>query len=508
MFKIKFHECAIRLFGGHSVELTGCIAIKPGGIATIIGNTGSGKTTVLASIAQFLGCPAFRGVDIDDGSKIELTNPVDKQHVAIIRQNPSSNFLGDCVGHEIGLSKGISRLSQDDFRSELEKLWLNHFDGNIDIFERKPEHLSSGQQQTLALLAQVLRKPDFLLADEPLARLSIKNAQLVLAVLNGLSPSTHILMSTHEDSLFMVESKRFEDAMHHEILRSSDVLNITLQNKFHKSEIPRILRKDIGDSLISWTAYREELQSSDKFSNMPEQTIKNIIGSGDLLTKNPLNIDVFMGRSKKPTVSVRNLRLAQGINIVYGENGAGKTLVGRVLGGDLKINPNFKLLSGRYATVSECKLNPIVAGNGIGADSTLLDLHKNHYTHFLSSNPEEIIASTGSIEQEIGAIYKSDEDSKKRIEVLQDLGLIVSRSIESLSFGEKKLVSFVLLQSNYSLVVLDEIFANLSDKFQNAVATQIIKKCSTKDWNVVVLTSNRPLTTIDILRRNIVKEDE
>lgn len=500
MFTIRFRDSLIRLFGGHSVTIAGSIAIKLQSIATVIGTTGSGKTMVLSVIAHMFGCPAFRAVQSVDTSKIEATHSVDSRHVGIIRQNPAKNFLGSCVAEEIGLSSGISRLSHDEFKAHLEKLWLNHFDGDIDILERHPSRISSGQQQTLAVLVQVLRKPDFLLADEPLARLSVRNAGRVLAVLRDLSARTFIVMSTHEDAFLAATDKSVEAGPHHRVVSEEACVNIAGQEPPTTIEISQALRKDIEASLVNWKSYRTELQSSSNFSNMPEKTIKNISGFGKPLTKQPLDIDVFMGRRGEPVVSVRELNLTQGINIVYGENGSGKTLVGRVLGGDITINPHFPFLRSRYATVSDCHVDPIVAGSGVAGGATLRGLHLSRRSHFLSSNPEEILTSAGTIKQEVRAIYKAVADLTMRMDLLESLGLDMSRQIDSLSFGEKKLVSFVLLQRMYSLVVLDELFANLSDRLQNAIATQVLQKCRKGDWAVVVLTSNRPAVTIDILR--------
>lgn len=500
MFRIEFKDCLATLFGGHAVTVQGSVQCDHGVITTLLGATGAGKTTLMSIIAHICGCPAFRAVDKVDHEGITLSHNIKGDHVGVVRQNPGDNFLGSCVGEEIELAFGISRLGKQEFQKRLEELWTQHFGEDITSLTRHPNRLSSGQQQILSIIVQVLRQPDILLADEPLSRLSVTNARRVMDLLSNLSEQSYVLLSSHQDALENGSSLVFS-APKYVVETNGTLMKVSNMAPNHIAENDLTV-SDASTLLIDWLSYQKEKRHSQSFTKLPSRTVRVIEGAGERLFTKSLDLDVFMGGTRNPTTTARGLGFRKGINILYGDNGSGKTLIGRALCGDIPLNPPPWSLCGGFSRGANCAIFPLAAGDSIPGDATLAWLQRRRRCHFLSAIPDEALASTGTIEQEFKAVYRSLDDITTRVELIRALGLDPGRQIDTLSFGERKLVAFCMLRDNYSFIVLDELFANLSEATQSALGGLVLQRCMTGSWSVVVLTSNRPSNSIAILQRS------
>lgn len=143
------------------------LAIAPGESATLMGPSGSGKSSLLAFLCGTLD-PAFRsqGRVLLDGKDI-LKLPPERRRLGILFQDdllfPHLSVAGNLA---FGLPQALDRQTRRDrVKAALEEAGLSGFEG------RDPATLSGGQRARVALLRMLLSEPRALLLDEPFGRL-------------------------------------------------------------------------------------------------------------------------------------------------------------------------------------------------------------------------------------------------------------------------------------------------------------------------------------------------
>jgi putative thiamine transport system ATP-binding protein len=143
------------------------LAIAPGESATLMGPSGSGKSSLLAFLCGTLD-PAFRsrGRVRLDGEDI-LALPPERRRLGILFQDdllfPHLSVAGNLA---FGLPQALDRQTRRDrVAAALEEASLAGFEA------RDPATLSGGQRARVALLRMLLSEPRALLLDEPFGRL-------------------------------------------------------------------------------------------------------------------------------------------------------------------------------------------------------------------------------------------------------------------------------------------------------------------------------------------------
>ncbi len=143
------------------------LAIAPGERATLMGPSGSGKSSLLAFLCGTLD-PAFRsrGRVRLDGEDI-LALPPERRRLGILFQDdllfPHLSVAGNLA---FGLPQALDRQARRDrVAAALEEAGLAGFEA------RDPATLSGGQRARVALLRMLLSEPRALLLDEPFGRL-------------------------------------------------------------------------------------------------------------------------------------------------------------------------------------------------------------------------------------------------------------------------------------------------------------------------------------------------
>ena len=179
------------------------LEIKPETITSIVGSSGSGKSTLLHIIA---------GLDKIDSGLIEwqgddITQWDDKK-IATFRNTEIGfifqfhHLLPEFSAIENVMIPAIIHGKSERESNRLAKELLDEF-GLSHRIEHRPNQLSGGEQQRVAMARALINTPALILADEPTGNLDEKNSSTVLKYLLTLRDrfNVSILMVTHDKSI-------------------------------------------------------------------------------------------------------------------------------------------------------------------------------------------------------------------------------------------------------------------------------------------------------------------
>ena len=185
-------------FGNHEVLKDISLSVKQGEVISIIGSSGSGKSTILRCI-NLLEEPS--GGDIIIEGKSILNNDAAKKEmrkvVGMVFQSfnlfENMNVLKNCM---IGQIKVLKRNKEEAKEIALKNLKSVGMDAYINA---KPSQLSGGQKQRVAIARALSMNPKCLLFDEPTSALDPEMVSEVLDVIKSLAKTgLTMVVVTHE----------------------------------------------------------------------------------------------------------------------------------------------------------------------------------------------------------------------------------------------------------------------------------------------------------------------
>lgn len=168
------------------------LTINKGDLISLIGSSGSGKSTLLKLcsdlISQTSGSIIFNGKDFKDYNPISL-----RKEISYCIQSPV--LFPDTVISNLKLPFEIRKQEFD-----LDKCvnLLEKFNLSKDYLNKNVKSLSGGEAQRIALLRNILFKPEILLLDEATSALDPENSLTVEKIIKDLNKSgVTILWATH-----------------------------------------------------------------------------------------------------------------------------------------------------------------------------------------------------------------------------------------------------------------------------------------------------------------------
>jgi len=220
---IEIHELIKRYVGpdGTVVPVIDIpqLSLADGEQVALIGTSGSGKTTLLHLIAGILAADSgqiFFSADKVDGASAGgdvgyFTGTASRVNLTGLSEAQRDVFRGRNIGyifqtHHLlpgftALENVLLGMSFTGRRHDPE--WARHLLNEVGLSDRlhyRPQKLSVGQQQRVAVARALANRPRLVLADEPTGALDARNAQQVLDLIRKLCTEIKatLLLVTHD----------------------------------------------------------------------------------------------------------------------------------------------------------------------------------------------------------------------------------------------------------------------------------------------------------------------
>jgi molybdate transport system ATP-binding protein len=191
------------------IPLDMAFRVEPGELLALVGHSGSGKTTMLRTIAGLfrpeVARVAMNGrVWLDTGARVDL--PAHQRRLGVVFQNYA---LFPHMTAAQNVASAMDHPSGSERRAEAERLL-----GLVNLHgfgDRKPAQLSGGQQQRVALARALARRPEALLLDEPFSAVDRATRERLHGEIIGLRAhlAMPVVLVTHD----MNEAQLLADRM-------------------------------------------------------------------------------------------------------------------------------------------------------------------------------------------------------------------------------------------------------------------------------------------------------
>lgn len=241
-------------------------AIEPGKVIGIIGQNGSGKTTIFRMILNFL-TPEMQGKVLWKGKP--LTNSI----YDVVGYLPEERGLYDklTIEQQIVYFAELRGMKRQDVLSKIDD-WLRRFNVKGKRTD-KIKTLSKGNQQKVQVIATLIHEPELIILDEPFSGLDPVNADfLKQGILTLRDKGSCIIFSSHNMS---------------NVEEICDKLVMIHHGK-------RILYGEVNEVRESFGRTRIELETT----RWNEEQLRSLQGVTDVLEMKPNYYKLFLSNEK------------------------------------------------------------------------------------------------------------------------------------------------------------------------------------------------------------------
>ena len=169
------------------------LEIKDGEFVTLIGHTGSGKSTLIQHLNGLLKPTSGRivvdGVDITE-KNVKLTEI--RKKIGLVFQYPEYQLFEETIEKDIQFGPRNLGLSEEEINKRVKKAMSMVGLDYEEYKDKSPFELSGGQKRRVAIAGVVAMEPKVLILDEPTAGLDPKGRDEILAQVKQLHKEYNI----------------------------------------------------------------------------------------------------------------------------------------------------------------------------------------------------------------------------------------------------------------------------------------------------------------------------
>lgn len=244
--KVEFLDVDFRYPGAemdilHDISFTAL----PGQVTTLIGSTGSGKSTVVNLIPRFFevskGSIQIDGIDIRDLNQHDLRNQIGfvPQKGLLFSGTIDSNMrIGDPTAEEAAVRQAVEIAQAADFV-------FNESDGLEAEVAQGGTNFSGGQKQRLSIARALVKKPPIYIFDDSFSALDFKTDAALRQALRKHTRNSTVLIVTqrvatakNSDQILVLDNGRLIGrGTHQELLKSCQTYHEIASSQLSKEEL-------------------------------------------------------------------------------------------------------------------------------------------------------------------------------------------------------------------------------------------------------------------------------
>ena len=470
------------------------LSIQEGEFVVITGPTGAGKTTLCETmngvIPNFVKGNLSGKITIvgKDPRQTKVSNMA--QTVGLVFQDPDTQLFGMTVEEDVAF--GVSNLGFN-YEECMKRVEQSIAQLNIqELRSRKPQELSGGQKQSVAIAGIYAMLPKIIVCDEPTAMLDPVGKKNIFSLIKEINKKYGITVVCVEH--VMNEIVRYADKVIvmdrgeivlqggvREVFSEIDKLNELGLNVPQSIELSMRLKKDgtlDAETLIPEDTIAALKPFSDKALNTVDEPAAFAGQNPEKENIIEVNNLVFSYLGDQNQVDDVSLNFKKGdFAAIIGQNGAGKTTLCRNIIGLLKPNSGAIKIEGiDVSTKSVAELSATIG--------------------YCFQNPDEQIFKD-SVEDELyfGAqnLGRDDEKTHARVEqIMKDVGLERYREVwpKYLSKGERqRLTMGSIIAMDPDIVIVDEPTTG-QDWRETIWIMELLKKINDSGKTVIIITHN------------------
>ena len=245
------------------------------GITSIIGETGSGKTT-LFELIDYLDKPTSGSItacDITINNKKKINVNKLRINIGFLFQNKENTFFSKTVFDEIKFSLKHFKISGDYLQKAKDLLDLVNLD--YSYLSLNPFNLSLGEKTKVALAVILATDPKILLLDEPTIGLDGKNINMLINLLKKIKKDKIIIINSNDISFI---SKISDEII---VLKKGAIIAKDKKEKILKNEKILIENNIIIPPIIEFINYTKKtkkifLKPTLNIKKLSKDIIKNV----------------------------------------------------------------------------------------------------------------------------------------------------------------------------------------------------------------------------------------
>lgn len=216
------------------------LTFEKGKYYAIVGQTGSGKSTLIQHINALLkptkGSITFDEIEISHKTKDKYLRTIRKK-VGMVFQFPESQLFEDNVEKEIEFGPKNFNLNLEEVKEKSYQLLLD-LGFSRDIMSLSPFQMSGGQMRKIAIVSILSMDPEVIILDEPTAGLDPQSKKQIMSLIKRIQ--------IEENKTIILVSHDMND-----VARYADEVVVLNRGRVVETKEPRVLFRSINQ-LEDW----------------------------------------------------------------------------------------------------------------------------------------------------------------------------------------------------------------------------------------------------------------